>query len=123
MYSLTDGVSNIIVGKVAEEYATRYLEEKGYQIIERNYRCRLGELDIVARTGYLWAFVEVKGRRSDRYGTPAEAITTGKQKRFINAVNHYVMTKDIDDEDMRIDVVEVFIDGDRMRINHILNAF
>ena len=71
------------IGKIGEEAATNYLKEKGYKIQERNYRTSFGEIDIICRHKDSIIFVEVKTRRSDRYGCPEEAINTNKQRKII----------------------------------------
>ena len=63
------------VGKAGEEAAVQYLRQHGYRILERNYRCRFGEIDLIARDGRMLAFVEVKTRRSQKYGPAAAAVT------------------------------------------------
>jgi len=70
-------------GAWGEQYAAQYLQEQGYEIVEQNYRYgRVGEIDIVARDGDTWVFVEVKTRRSHRFGLPEEAVTLAKQTQL-----------------------------------------
>ncbi|MBQ3118307.1 MAG: YraN family protein [Clostridia bacterium] len=110
-------------GKTGEAAATKYLKVKGYKIIDRNYRKTYGELDIVAQKGENIAFVEVKTRKSDSYGTPAEFVTLKKQKKLIKAAYTYIQEHNLDAE-FTFDVVEVYIEGKKVKdINHIKNAF
>ena len=94
-------------------------------IIKRNYYCRAGEIDIIARDGEYTVFVEVKTRKSVKYGTAAEFVDYRKQERIIKTALYYAASDDIA---MRFDIVEVYYhtNGENMqvdRINHIENAF
>lgn len=78
-------------GAVYEEKAAAYLKEKGYRILEKNYRCPLGEIDLIAEeSGYL-VFIEVKYRKTSRLGTGEEAVNTKKQRRILGAARWYLM--------------------------------
>lgn len=77
-------------GKLGEELAALMLEEKGYEILERNYRCRFGEIDIIARKRDILTFVEVKTRSGDAYGTAAEAVTWTKQQKIRQTALQYL---------------------------------
>jgi putative endonuclease len=80
----------VIRGEEAEARACAFLERKGLEIIERNYRCRFGEIDIVALNGATVVFVEVRARASDAYGGAAGSITPAKRKRLLAAARHYL---------------------------------
>ena len=77
-------------GATAEELAARHLERHGLTILERNYRCRGGEIDLVARDGPLLVFVEVRLRTSGAYGGAAASVDLPKQRRVLHAVRHYL---------------------------------
>ncbi len=113
-------------GAAGEVLAARFLREKGYQILTSNYRCRLGEVDIIARDGAYIAFVEVKTRRSDGMYAPREAVTAAKQQRLIRTAALYLMNESVEGQP-RFDVVEVVTDPqDPMRaveICHIPGAY
>jgi len=111
------------LGRLGEELAARKLEAMGYHIHERNWRCPLGEVDIVAKDGDVLAFVEVKTRRGRQFGTPEEAITPAKQARLIELAAAYVQESDWPG-DWRIDVaaVELTSGGKLLRLNIIKNA-
>ena len=94
-------------GQRAEELAARFLESVGYLIVERNYRCRLGEIDIVAEEGGVLCFVEVRSLRSAAHGHPFETIGRGKRSRLIRAVRHYLMRRGGAARQMRFDAVAV----------------
>lgn len=107
-------------GTAYEEKAARYLEEKGFKILERNYRCRQGEIDLIARDGAYLVFVEVKYRRSSRLGCPAEAVDGRKQQRIRRAAFHYCYERRIpEDHPCRFDVIS--ITGEETE--HIIHAF
>jgi putative endonuclease len=111
------------VGKAGEEAAVQFLRQHGYRILERNYRCRFGEIDLIARDGPMLAFVEVKTRRSQKYGPPAEAVTLQKQRHLIKASQAYLIQRRKADELCRFDVVTVEMDAQRSHIELIKDAF
>jgi putative endonuclease len=112
------------LGRRGEEIAAAYLGGQGYQVLARNWRCPVGELDIVAREGETLAFVEVRTRRGDRYGTPEESITPAKQTKLVELAQTYLQEHGLADEKWRIDVVAVEMDrrGRVTRLNLIRNA-
>ena len=110
-------------GTAGEAAAAKYLKKKGYKILEKNFRKTYGEIDIIAQMGENIAFVEVKTRKSDLFGTPAEFVTVKKQKRIIKAAYTYIQQHDLDAE-FTFDIVEVYTEGRKIKdINHIKNAF
>lgn len=112
------------LGDKGEKAAALYLRFKGYKILERNYRRAHGEVDIIAKRGKTVAFIEVKTRTSNDFGTPSEAVVYTKKQRLISAANCYVVN--CPDCDFRFDIIEVFanIHSKRIkRINHIKDAF
>lgn len=84
--------ANLQAGEAAEALACRYLERQGLVLIERNYRCRAGEVDLIMRDGECLVFVEVRSRRHSGYATPAETITRAKQRRVCRAAAYYLLT-------------------------------
>ena len=99
-------------GAVYEEKAAAYLKEKGYRILEKNYRCPLGEIDLIAKDGRTLVFVEVKYRKNARNGYPEEAVDTRKQKKICETAAYYVYKNRIPEyTPMRFDVVAV-LDGE-----------
>ena len=107
-------------GSYYEKRACDYLRAQGYRILEKNYRCRAGEIDLIAREdGYL-VFVEVKYRSSGRAGDPAEAVDRRKQKRICRAASFYLMCAGMHQDDpVRFDIVSILNDEIRL----IRNAF
>jgi len=95
------------LGNKGEDIAVRYLEAKGYSIVERNYRFGHGEIDIIARDGDEIAFVEVKYRRSLKYGYPESSITKNKQRQIRKIAEAYIWEKDIRDTICRMDVIAI----------------
>jgi putative endonuclease len=110
-------------GKKGEELAALYLAEKGYHIIERNYRCRFGEIDIVAQEGETLVFVEVKSRRSDSYGDPQLAVNREKRKKISLISLAYLSEKRLQNRTARFDVVAVKMLPAGHRVELIRNAF
>lgn len=98
------------LGAFGEEVAVRRLQELGYRVLERNYRCAVGEIDIVAVDGDVLAFVEVRTRRGDRMGTPEESVSRHKQRKMIEVAQTYVAERGYAGE-WRLDVVAVALDA------------
>ncbi|HEY9899182.1 MAG TPA: YraN family protein [Pantanalinema sp.] len=116
--------ARLALGRKGEALAASHLERAGYAIVARNARTRWGELDLVARDGALWVFVEVKTRRGDRFGQGAEAVTYAKQQKIIRMAQIYLARQALWDVAIRFDVVEVsFDDGASPRIRHLVGAF
>ena len=113
----------VALGKTGEDLACRELERRGYAIIARRYRCRSGELDIVARDGPTLVFVEVKARDSHAFGDPAEAVTWQKQQRIFRLASEYVMRHHLNDSPCRFDVVSIQFDDGRPVIEVFQDAF
>jgi len=110
-------------GKKGEDLAVAYLVEAGFRIIERNYRCLFGEIDIVAQEGETLVFVEVKSRRSAAYGDPLLAVGCRKQKKISRVSLHYLADKNLRQRPARFDVIAVMLLPAGHRIELIRNAF
>jgi putative endonuclease len=110
-------------GKKGEGLAAAYLAEAGYRIVERNYRCFFGEIDIVAWEGETLVFAEVKSRRSEAYGTPQLAVGREKQKKISKIALHYLSEKHLHRCPARFDVVAVKLLPQGPTIELIRNAF
>jgi len=113
------------LGLLGEELASRYLEGLGYTILERNYRCPYGELDLIARKGDWLAFVEVRTRRSLDLGAPEESLTRTKMERLKRTALYYISLNPGLPRNWRFDVVALELDrrGGVTRLEHIENAF
>lgn len=112
------------LGRNGEDRAARHLESLGYQVVERNYRCREGEIDIVTREGGDLAFVEVKSRRSDVDSAASEAVTRRKRSRIVKAALAYLSERSLGEVGCRFDVAEVyFVNGKPVTVAVIKGAF
>lgn len=100
-----DGRQNL--GRVGERLAAATLQQRGYRIIERNFRCPLGEIDLVAEESEDLVFIEVKTRRGTAYGLPEEAVTSRKSRKLQEVAACYLDLHDLPDCSWRIDVVAV----------------
>lgn len=107
------------VGRLGEDIATKYLENLGYDIIERNFMAKQGEIDIIAKDKGEYVFIEVKTRTNTLYGKPIDAVNISKQKHLISTVKYYLYVNHLDNEFVRLDVVEVYLNADTYSINHI----
>lgn len=114
-------MTTLAAGKRAEALACRYLKRRGYRLLDRNYRAGRHELDLVMRQGGAVVFVEVRARKSDAFGTPAETIGAAKRRFLLMAAQAYLMENGLTGAPARFDVVEVHLADDRIR--HIENAF
>jgi len=110
-------------GNWAEEAACAFFQKKGYDILEKNYRTPLGEIDLIVKQGNYIVFVEVKARTSDRYGGPEEAITEWKKDRILKVAKWYIMEKGIERFDFRFDCVFFIGENENTKIHHIVSAF
>lgn len=107
------------LGKIGENLASEYLEKQGYLILERNFACRQGEIDIIAKDEKEFVFVEVKTRRSLKFGYPAEAVTNIKRKHMQKAAQHYLYKNKLNGRYVRFDVIEIYWSKHGYRINQI----
>jgi putative endonuclease len=110
-------------GKLGEELAAAYLEEAGYRILERNYRCPFGEIDIIAQEGDTLVFVEVKSRRSENFGLPQLAVGPEKQRRISKISLYYLQGHRLDAPNVRFDVVAILLRSNNPSIELIKDAF
>lgn len=107
-----------ILGRRGENAVCRYLKREGYRILERNYKTPFGEADIVALRGGIYAFVEVKTRSSDEYGSPGEGVTAAKRKRYRAIAQYFCLSKG-EELPVRFDVAALTEQG----LEYIENAF
>jgi len=115
------------IGQAAEDLACRYLQDQGLHLIERNYRCKRGEIDLVMRDASSVVFVEVRYRRNHRFGSGAESVNRGKQAKLIATALHYLQSnKAAAKSPARFDVVSITLEGmpgHTAEIQWIKNAF
>ena len=114
--------STVNKGNYGETAALGFLQARGYTILERNYKCFGGEIDIIAKHNEYIVFVEVKYRKSLAAGLPRIAVTRAKQRQIAKAALGYISQTGLDNTDFRFDVVEVF-GVELLDINHIEDAF
>ena len=111
------------LGELGETLACDELKRRGYAILERRYRTRYGEIDIVARHGDVLVFVEVKARAGDAFGSGAEAVTPYKQRRVARMAADFLVRRRLQDRPCRFDVVSVAMGEERPRIEVFAGAF
>ena len=112
-----------LLGQRGEAAAEAHLLRRGYRILARNYRCPLGELDLVAEEGGAVVFIEVKTRRAGRAGSGAEAISPHKRLRLIRLARYYLAVHGLAEASCRFDVVTLSVRRGRARLDVLHNAF
>ena len=108
---MPDGGRRIRLGEAGERAARGYLESKGYAILDTNFRCSYGEVDIIAQEGDCLVFLEVRTRRGASFGSPEESITPDKERKLIATAETYIQSRTGLPEQWRIDLVAVDVDG------------
>lgn len=118
------------LGRRGEALAEAFLKRKGYKILEKNWKGKTGEIDIIAQDKKTVVFVEVKTRATEKFGAPVEAVDNHKQKHIVNVAKEYIQQNKLSKTPIRFDVVSVRIKAgslfERMRgpeIEHLINAF
>lgn len=107
------------LGCLGEQIVSHYLEKIGYQVLERNYYCRQGEIDIVAKDGDEIVFIEVKTRKSNNFGRPSEAVNYMKVKHMYSVAGYFLYKFGLFDVFVRFDVIEVLLENGKFNLNHI----
>ena len=117
-------ITNQQLGSLGEKLAAKYLKQKGYKILEKNYKCKLGEIDIIARDGEEIVFIEVKTRTADPYVRGIYAVDKRKQEHILRTASWYLSATGCGLQP-RMDIIEIELDSDNklMRVNHIESAF
>lgn len=111
-------------GRNGELAAIKFLKKKGYRILEKNFRSKVGEIDVIAEQAGVIVFIEVKARSDHEFGHPFEALTPAKQKKIIQTAQSFLARKRITDKPMRFDVVALTSDpADSWKIELLENAF
>ncbi|MCF6168129.1 YraN family protein [Lutibacter sp.] len=110
------------LGKKGEELAVTFLQKNNYKILERNWRFKKAEVDIIAQKDTILAIVEVKTRSSDYFGNPQDFVNQKKIKLLVEAVNEYVISKDLDIE-VRFDIISILKSKNNFDITHLKDAF
>jgi putative endonuclease len=112
-----------ISGKKGEEIAVKFLENKGYEVVARNYRIKRQEIDIVVKHEDTYVFVEVKSRSSSDFGFPEDFISAQQEGRIRNAATHFLVEQNIDTKDIRFDIVSILVYENAIEIEHFEDAF
>lgn len=119
----SDKINKHEFGMQGQQDAEKFLRGKGYVILQRNFRVRAGEIDLIARDGEYIVFVEVKYRQGAGHGLPRESVGAAKQRKISKTALYYISMTGLAEQDFRFDVVEVLGGGGVVTINHIENAF
>jgi putative endonuclease len=114
---------NLYLGKTGEEAAVGFLRDNGYKILVRNYKTKLGEIDIVAKDKDTLAFIEVKTRKSDRFGAPLESVIKFKQRQISKATLAFLKENNLLDKKARFDVVSITYSNGAPKFDLIKDAF
>lgn len=110
-------------GTGGEKLAEKFLTEKGFKLIEKNYHFGKGEIDLIFDDNGILVFVEVKARRTDTYGEPEDSITPKKRKQIRRIAAGYLWEKQIENVECRFDVIAIKWEDDKPQIKYIPNAF
>lgn len=112
------------LGKAGESLACKYLEKNDYNIIEKNFSCLQGEIDIIAydiKSKEL-VFFEVKTRTNFYYGFPSDSVNKAKQRHIFKSVEYYLYSRNLEDVFVRVDVIEIVVLGREYKLNHLVNV-
>lgn len=120
-YITNKGEPQMALGGWGEDIAERYLKKKGYLIVERNFRCKLGEIDIIALDGAELVFIEVKTRRNQKFGLPCEAVNITKIRHLKRTAAYYMILSSAEHKDARLDVIEILMEDGQAYLHHIEN--
>ena len=108
------------LGNIGEQIAVEYLEKNNYQILKRNFYCKQGEIDIIAKDEQEIVFIEVKTRSSIDFGQPSEAVNSIKLKHMYKAAKYFLYKSHCMNNFIRFDVIEVLIENGKFNVNHII---
>ncbi len=118
-----NGLSHKYLGKTGEKFAEEYLQKTGYKILEKNFRCKAGEIDLIVKKDGVVTFIEVKTRKSLSFGEPEESIDFLKIKKIRNSANYFISIKNLNGFDYSFDVISIKLVSGKFKIKHIRNAF
>lgn len=112
-----------VLGIYGERLAADYLTSLGYEILERNWRCNQGEIDLIAKDAERWVFVEVKTRNGAGFGEPFEAITGEKLARMRRLVGEWCRLRKVNGVQVRIDAISVLVERGEVKLEHLKQVF
>lgn len=110
------------LGRIGENIIADYITKLGYKVVERNFECNQGEIDIIAKDKEELVFIEVKTRTDISYGEASEAVTDTKKRHLINSIKYYIYKQKLENQPIRIDVAEVYINKGKVKVNYIKQA-
>ena len=109
------------IGKIGEDIACKFLERNNFKIIERNFECKQGEIDIIAIDKEELVFIEVKTRSNHKFGEGINAVDNYKQKHIYKSASYYIFKRNLEREFIRFDVIEIYIQN-KITIKHLKNV-
>lgn len=110
------------LGRIGENIIADYITKLGYKVVERNFACNQGEIDIIAKDKEELVVIEVKTRTDISYGEASEAVTNTKKRHLINSIKYYIYKQKLENQPIRIDVAEVYINKGKVKVNYIKQA-
>ena len=110
------------LGRIGDNIISDYITKLGYKVVERNFACNQGEIDIIAKDKEELVFIEVKTRTDISYGEASEAVTNTKKRHLINSIKYYIYKQKLENQPIRIDVAEVYINKGKVKVNYIKQA-
>lgn len=115
---------NHVLGKAGEDIALKYLESNNYKVLEKNFKCKKGEIDIIAEDMKTkeYCFIEVKTRSNRKFGTPSSAVNRTKQKRITMTAKLYIIKNKLQNKFIRFDIIEIY-KKDKFYLNHLKNCY
>ncbi len=114
---------NKFKGDWGEKLVRSYLDKYGYELLARNFKCDLGEIDVIFKDKNEIVFAEIKSRNNMKFGRPAESVTNFKMKHILNVAKYFLYINNLSDEFIRFDVIEVYLNSKKPIINHIKGVF
>lgn len=114
---------NTHIGAYGESLAKNYLRDNGYLIIDENFTCKIGEIDLIAKDGDYICFIEVKSRYNTNFGSPLDSINYNKRKKIQRIAEYYILLNKLEKNHFRFDALEIFLKDTSYHLNLIKNAF
>jgi len=111
-----------VFGKSGEDIAALFFMDKGFEIVEKNWRCKCGEIDLIVRKAQEWRFVEVKTRSSTLYGYPEEAVNANKREHFYAAIEWYIQDEKLHKAEMHADILAIILNDFEFDVRWIQDA-
>ena len=115
-------MNNKIIGNLGENIVKKYLEKSNYKIIETNFACKQGEIDIIAIDKKEIVFLEIKTRLNKKFGYPVEAVNSNKEKHIKSAAKYFIYKYNLEKNYMRFDIIEVYLKEQKYFLNHLKNV-